>query len=107
MAAPTNTPSSGPAEPHGGASGYGHYQIHVQGHLPDRWAEEFPGFRLLRDADGTTRLTGPVQDQTALHGLLRRVRDLGWPLLAVVRIDSDSEDRPDHAETPGDEGGRS
>ncbi|MFO7543986.1 MAG: hypothetical protein R6W77_00655 [Trueperaceae bacterium] len=82
----TDTPSSGSAEAHQGPSGRYRYEIRIQGHLDDRWVEELPGFSLLRDADGTTRLAGPVVDQAALHGLLRRIRDLGWPLLAVVRL---------------------
>jgi len=99
MAAPTNTPTSGPAGSPSGASSSGRYEIHVRGHLADRWVEEFPGFQLLRDPDGTTRLTGPVADQAALHGLLRRVRDLGWPLLGVVRV---HDDAPRSARGPSD-----
>ena len=99
MAACTNTPTSGPAGSPSGASSSGRYEIRVRGHLADRWVEEFPEFELFREPDGTTRLTGPVVDQAALHGLLRRVRDLGWPLLGVVRV---HDDAPSDALGPSD-----
>jgi hypothetical protein len=60
------------------------YEIRVKGHLDDRWAAWFDGMTLTRQADGTTVLDGPVADQSALHGLLRRVSDLGLPLLSVI-----------------------
>ena len=69
------------------------YEIRVKGHLPDRWDTWFDGMTLTRRADGTTVLGGPVADQSALHGLLRKVSDLGLPLLSVTtpppRIDDD------------------
>jgi len=64
----------------------GHYTIRLQGHLEDRWAARFDGLTLTREANGDTLLTGPVVDQAALHGLLRKVRDLGLPLIAVTRV---------------------
>ena len=64
----------------------GLYAIRIQGHLEDRWAARFAGLTLTREANGDTLLTGPVVDQAALHGVLRTVRDLGLPLLAVTRI---------------------
>ena len=60
------------------------YAIRVQGHLADRWAAWFDGMTLTRRADGTTVLDGPVADQLALHGLLRKVRDLGLPLVSLT-----------------------
>jgi hypothetical protein len=60
------------------------YEIRVKGHLADRWAAWFDGMTLTRQADGTTLLHGPVADQSALHGLLRRISDLGLPLLSVT-----------------------
>ncbi len=60
------------------------YEIRVQGHLADRWAVWFDGMTLTRQADGTTVLDGPVADQSALHGLLRKVSDLGLPLVSVT-----------------------
>lgn len=61
----------------------GLYEIRVRGHLPDRWADWFEGMAITLDDDGSTLLTGPVADQAALHGLLKKVRDLGMPLLSV------------------------
>jgi hypothetical protein len=62
------------------------YEIRIQGHLDDRRAVWFEGMTLTREDNGATLLTGPVIDQAALHGLLRKVRDLGLPLIAVARI---------------------
>lgn len=64
------------------------YEIRVHGHLDPRWAAHFEGLRLTRDSDGTTLIAGPVVDQAALHGLLRRVRDLGLPLVSVLNVDT-------------------
>lgn len=72
----------------------GWYDIRLKGHLDARWAAWFDGLRLTREADGTTRLRGPIVDQAALHGLLQRVRDLGLPLLAVSRVDPEQADEP-------------
>ena len=60
------------------------YAIRVKGHLADRWAAWFDGMTLTRQADGTTVLDGQVADQSALHGLLRKVSDLGLPLVSVT-----------------------
>jgi hypothetical protein len=62
------------------------YQIRVKGHLGCQWTEWFGGLTITLEEDGETRLTGPVVDQAALHGLLRKVRDLGLPLLSVNRV---------------------
>jgi hypothetical protein len=62
------------------------YEIRIKGHLDARWADRFEGLRFAHESDGTTILSGPVVDQAALHGLLRRVRDLGMPLLSVIRL---------------------
>jgi hypothetical protein len=64
----------------------GYYAIRIQGHLEDRWAARFEGLTLTREDNGDTLLIGPVVDQAALYGLLRQVRDLGLPLLAVTRV---------------------
>ena len=61
------------------------YEIRIEGHLDARWADRFEGLSFTHERDGTTILSGPVVDQAALHGLLRRVRDLGMPLLSVIR----------------------
>jgi hypothetical protein len=63
------------------------YEIRVKGHLDDRWAEWFDGLSFTHDGDGTTILCGPVVDQAALHGVLRKVRDLALPLVSVIRVD--------------------
>jgi hypothetical protein len=67
--------------------GPGRYEIRLKGHLDPRRAAWFDGLRLTHERDGTTLLRGPVADQAALHGLLRRVRDLGLPLVSVLRVD--------------------
>ena len=61
----------------------GLYEIRLRGHLDDRWAEWFGGLNIILEEGGNTLVTGPVLDQAALHGLLRRVRDLGMPLISV------------------------
>ncbi|MEJ2208047.1 MAG: hypothetical protein P8129_03315 [Anaerolineae bacterium] len=62
------------------------YQICVEGHLDDVWAEWFEGLELAHGREGVSTLSGPVADQAALHGLLTRVRDLGLVLLSVKRL---------------------
>lgn len=62
------------------------YQIRVGGQLGEQWTAWFGQMRLTRADDGDTLITGPVVDQAALHGLLRKVRDLGVPLISVVRL---------------------
>ncbi|HEX9988336.1 MAG TPA: hypothetical protein VGE45_07655 [Chloroflexia bacterium] len=74
------------AEDHEGQSEPGLYEIRVHGQLDDRWAARFEGMTLTRTDNGDTLLTGPVVDQAALHGLLRKVRDLGMPLISVLRV---------------------
>jgi len=59
------------------------YQIRLQGRLDDRWETWFDGFQLTAESDGTTTLSGPVTDQAALHGLLRRIGDLGVTLISI------------------------
>jgi hypothetical protein len=61
----------------------GLYEIRIKGHLADRWADWFGGLTITLEDNGDTLLTGPVVDQAALHGLLKKVRDLGMPLLSV------------------------
>ena len=61
----------------------GLYEIRLKGHLDDRWADWFGGVTITLEENGDTLLTGPVIDQAALHGLLKKVRDLGMPLLSV------------------------
>jgi hypothetical protein len=70
------------------------YVVRLGGQLDPGWSEWFGGFAVLIDADGNTSLTGPVIDQAALHGLLRRVGDLGVPLISVFILDDDAPDHP-------------
>ena len=60
-----------------------YYEIRLKGHLEARWAEWFDGLTITLEENGNTLLSGPVADQAALHGLLKKVRDLGLPLLSV------------------------
>lgn len=62
------------------------YEIRLAGHLSPQWMEWFEGLTISLEEDGSTLLTGPVMDQAALHGLLKKVRDLGMPLISVVQI---------------------
>ncbi len=63
--------------------------------MSSQWSDWFDGLTITLEDDGQTLLTGPVVDQAALHGLLRKVRDLGLPLLSVTRIEPDQGDTPD------------
>jgi hypothetical protein len=63
------------------------YQIRIKGHLGRQWTDWFEGLTITPEDNGETLLTGPLVDQAALHGLLRKVRDLGVPLLSVSRVE--------------------
>jgi hypothetical protein len=65
------------------------YQIRLKGHLGPQWSDWFEGLTIVLQENGETLLTGQVVDQPALHGLIKKVRDLGLPLLAVTRIEPD------------------
>lgn len=64
------------------------YEIRVRGHLDARWTSHFEGLTITLAENGDTLLTGPVVDQAALHGLLKKVRDLGLPLVSINRVQS-------------------
>jgi len=66
------------------------YQIRVKGHLGRQWTDWFGSVTITLEDNGNTLLTGPVVDQAALHGMLRKVRDLGLPLVSVIRVENAS-----------------
>ena len=68
------------------------YQIRIKGYLGKQWTDWFEGLTITLEENGDTLLTGPVVDQPALHGLLKKVNDLGIPLLSVNRIEPDQVD---------------
>ncbi len=62
------------------------YEIRVEGHLGDSWSPWFEGMTIRHEEGGETVLTGALVDQTALHGVLIKIRDLGLPLVTVTRV---------------------
>jgi hypothetical protein len=71
------------------------YQIRLKGHLSSEWADWFEGLTITLEEDGDTLLIGPVADQAALHGLLKKVRDLGLPLVSVSPFEPGQADTSD------------
>lgn len=71
------------------------YQIRIKGHLGPQWTDWFEGLSITLEEDGDTLITGPVVDQASLHGLLKKVRDLGMPLVSVSPVEPGSSDMPD------------
>jgi hypothetical protein len=76
------------------------YQIRIKGHLSQQWMDWFEGMTITLEEDGDTLLTGPVIDQAALHGLLKKVRDLGMPLLSVNAVGPDPKATSDNKQVP-------
>jgi hypothetical protein len=72
------------------------YQIRIKGHLGSQWMEWFDGLTITLGENGDTLLTGQMIDQAALHGILKKIRDLGMPLLSVNVVDLN---RPDMAKS--------
>jgi len=72
----------------------GRYEIRLTGHLDARWTTWFDGLTVSHLSDGTTVISGQIADQSALHGVLQRVRDLGVALLSVTRVEADQPDPP-------------
>ena len=72
-----------------------YYEIRLKGHLADRWVHWFGGLTITLEEDGNTLLSGPVVDQSALHALLRKVRDLGLPLISVCATEPGCDDSSD------------
>jgi hypothetical protein len=71
------------------------YQIKIEGHLGGQWSDWFGGMNIRLEDNGNTLLAGPVVDQAALFGLLKKVRDLGMPLVSVVRAEPSQTDAPE------------
>lgn len=69
------------------------YEIRLKGHLDAQWATWFDRLNITLEEDGTTLLSGPVADQAALHGLLRKVRDIGMPLVSVVPVQTNRSEQ--------------
>jgi hypothetical protein len=78
------------------------YEIRIAGHLPPEWVDWFEGLTIKLEEDGNTLITGPVIDQAALHGLLKKVRDLGMPLVSVIPLEPGAQTTPGtgHADVP-------
>lgn len=68
------------------------FQIRIRGHLSRQWTDWFEGLTITLEEDGNTLLSGRVVDQSALHGILKKIRDLGMPLLSV----NPADDQPTH-----------
>jgi len=62
------------------------YEIRIKGYLGSQWTDWFEGLTITLEENGDTLLTGPVTDQAALYGLLKKVRDLGMPLVSVIQV---------------------
>jgi hypothetical protein len=73
-----------------------YYEIRLKGHLEARWVKWFDGLDIRLEDNGDTLLTGPVTDQAALHGLLKKVRDLGMPLVSVSTVEHGQVDQSDN-----------
>jgi hypothetical protein len=74
------------------------YQIRIKGHLSRQWSDWFEGLAITREESGDTLLIGPVMDQAALYGLLRKVRDLGIPLISVNCIEDNQVNGSDSSD---------
>jgi hypothetical protein len=69
-----------------------YYKIRLKGHLEARWEQWFDGLTITPEENGTTLLSGPLVDQSALHGILKKVRDLGLTLLSVNSVEPDTRE---------------
>ena len=75
------------------------YEICLKGRLDARWTDWFGGLTISHEDNGNTRLTGHIADQAALHGLLAKIRDLGLPLISLIRISLPKPKQEDKEET--------
>ena len=82
------------------------YQIRIKGHLGRQWTDWFEGLTITLEDNGDTLLTGPVVDQAALHSLLRKVRDLGMPLISASASNPARQTRPTSNSKLGEENER-
>jgi hypothetical protein len=78
----------------------GRYEIRLLGRLDAHWTAWFDGLTVTENSDGTTVISGPIADLSALHGLLQRVRDLGLPLVSVIRVDGSPPNTITGGQTP-------
>ena len=78
----------------------GDYELRVGRHLDDHWADWFGELTLTREPDGTTTLRGRVADQSALHGILIKIRDLGMVLISVRALDASADGTAVRTATP-------
>ena len=74
------------------------YQFRIKGHLGQQWINWFQGLTITLEEDGNTLLNGPVIDQSALHGILKKIRDLGMPLLSVNSVETGIQDASDNTQ---------
>jgi hypothetical protein len=68
----------------------GLYEVRIKGHLDSRWAGWFEGLTITLEDNGVTLLTGPLLDQAALPGLMRKVRDAGLPLVSITHVEKET-----------------
>jgi hypothetical protein len=78
----------------------GWYELRLEGRLDPHWSAWLDGMDITSATDGTTVLSGRVVDQSALHGLLARLRDIGLPLISVARVEPDSAQSPTPHDNP-------
>lgn len=71
------------------------FHIRIKGHLGQQWAGWFDGLTITLEEDGNTLLSGPVIDQSALHGIVKKIRDLGMPLISVNPVDPNQATKAD------------
>ena len=74
------------------------YRIRVKGHLQPRWSQWLDPMTIVPQPNGDTLLNGPVVDQAALHGVLKRIRDLGVPLISVMEIAPGQDSAPESSD---------
>jgi hypothetical protein len=72
------------------------YQFKIKGHLNQQWMSWFEGLTITLEEDGNTLLSGTVIDQSSMHGVLKKIRDLGMPLLSVNSVETGTQDTSDN-----------